>query len=79
MRDWTAQPFVDVTVVSKEVGCPDGFDPLFHRVWPGTYDTCEEVVQDSQVNVVILKNSTGKCQDGSHLREGRPPIDMTSI
>ena len=40
--DWTSQPFVDIVLEYKTVGCPDGYEHIFHRPWNGTHDVCVE-------------------------------------
>ena len=34
LDDWTSLPFVDLQIVGGN--CPQGFESLFHREWPGT-------------------------------------------
>ena len=46
--DWQAKPFVDITLVkaregddpSKELVCPEDYEPLISKTWPGTEEIC---------------------------------------
>ena len=37
-QDWTAKPFVKIE--SFDDACPDGWDPVFDRVWKGIDQGC---------------------------------------
>ena len=38
--DWTSRPFVDIRLENANAGCPGDYEPIFYRVWNGTYDLC---------------------------------------
>lgn len=48
LDDWQAKPFVDITLVkasegdlpNKELVCPEDYEPLISKVWPGTEEIC---------------------------------------
>ena len=37
-EDWTAKPFVEID--GFEGACPEGWDPVFERVWKGIEEGC---------------------------------------
>lgn len=44
-HDWKTHPIVDVKVLKyhfedKNMTCPEGYDTLFKREWPGTVQGC---------------------------------------
>ena len=62
MDDWMTQPFVDIVLESEAAGCPQGYEPLLHRVWNGTYDICEkQQTRGSPVSHVVLKSENDTC------------------
>ena len=40
VEDWEALPFIDIKISSDE-NCPEGFEPLFNKVWNGTRSVCK--------------------------------------
>ena len=41
-KDWNAVPFVKIS--SFETGCPEGWDPVFERVWKGIEEGCHAII-----------------------------------
>ena len=39
--DWQTIPFVDVEVVNAAVGCSDGYEHMYERVWFGMTTACD--------------------------------------
>ena len=47
MEDWQMKPFVDIILVKakadqpdEELVCPEEYEPLVSRMWPGTKPIC---------------------------------------
>ena len=73
--DWTNQPFVDIVLERSDLGCPNGFEPLFHRMWNGTHDIC----LDGTNLVKVSEGDEKACKSGLTHKPGQQPINITSI
>ena len=40
VKDWQTSPFTDIKVVNGQDQCPNGYEKMFTRVWPGTSELC---------------------------------------
>lgn len=81
INDWTTQPFVDITLEDSKNGCPEGYEPLFHRMWNGTYDICEVPRGENHMEIIVIKDADRTdtlCKDGT-VKKGSPPQNLTSI
>jgi hypothetical protein len=40
-ENWELKPIVEIGLGSNSNGCPEGFEPLINRTWPGTSPGCD--------------------------------------
>ena len=56
------------------------YEPLYYRVWNGTYDLCLTELDSSLYSLVVMQNEDVTCTaEGSEMIEGIPAINMTSV
>ena len=76
MEDWTTRPYVDITVVKSDDGCPIDYEPLFYRNWNGTHEICIDYAYVAEP-IIRLHTEDRDCP-GKVIKE-MPPINMTAI
>ena len=76
MEDWNTRPYVDITVVKSDEGCPIDYEPLFYRNWNGTHEICIDYAYIAEP-IIRLHTEDRDCP-GKIIPE-MPPINMTSI
>ena len=60
VADWSTRPFVDIRLENYEEsgGCALDYEPVFSRMWNGTYELC---VEDLNVRVFDVENEEDIC------------------
>ena len=79
--DWTTLPFVDVRLEVSQEGngqlqCGEGYEPVFGRVWNGTYEVCQ--TGNARLGNYDIKRLFAKDDCDGDIFDEIPPINMTS-
>ena len=81
-QDWTARPFVKIE--SFDDACPDGWDPVFDRVWKGIDQGClvdyqESVYQGGKYKGSVPRTGIATTYEMDNFRRGSDEVCRLSI